>query len=125
MISSCVSALVPSDFYIKGHDKTLWSRQAIESIIRALGGDRVIVVTNAECGFAEYGVTLDAVRKTPGYGTYQVLVSYEYKEGEFNRTWKSIHGLGAIITIPGQPSNESGGIESVAQGHFRKLTLGS
>lgn len=75
-----------------------WCREAMECVVDALGGRKVIAVTtDTMTGHTVCDVALTAIRRTPGSGTYQVLVEYEYAPGEFNRTWTAFEKIGQIV----------------------------
>jgi hypothetical protein len=99
------STITPRDFSHRTTDKDRdeWTAGKMRHVIAALEGRRCVVTVEARTGFTLIGARLKGIRRTPGYGTYQVLVFWEYAPGEFNRTWYPLNGFGAAITAMDAP----------------------
>ena len=75
-----------------------WSREAMECVVDALDGRKVIAVTtDTMTGHTVCDVRLTAIRQNPYGGGYQVLIEYEYEPGQFNRTWTAFEKIGQIV----------------------------
>lgn len=99
--SACVTAIAARDFNQDTTDslRDRWSPGALRHLIAAAKGQVVTIVLDARTGNAETGVTLNGVRQTPGYGTFQMLVIYRWGTGEndVNRTWHPVDKMGTIL----------------------------
>lgn len=110
MTSQTTSAILPTDFNKNTADKNrhLWTPGQMRHLIKVLNGHPVILITDNQTGHAQFNVTLEGVRQTPGYGTFQVLIRHEYAPGKANRTWTSLYSLGeTIMFMPGAPREVS------------------
>lgn len=75
-----------------------WCREAMECVVDALDGRKVIAVTtDTMTGHTVCDVALTEIRQAPYGGGYQVLVEYEYEPGKFNRTWTPFEKIGQIV----------------------------
>lgn len=93
------STITPQDFsdYTTDKDRHQWTPGKLRHVIAALQGRRCIITAEAQTGFTLIGARLHGLRQTPGYGTYQILVEWEYEPGKSNRTWYSVMSIGAAI----------------------------
>lgn len=100
MTSNTASTIRPQDFcqYTNDIFYTRWSREAMECTVDALDGERILAITiDQRTGHTVTDVTLTGLRNTPGYGSFQVRIEYEYAPGESKRTWYPLDSLGVII----------------------------
>lgn len=99
------STVTPEDFshYVTDKDRHVWTAGKLRHVIKALEGRRVVITTEARTGHTLIGARLEGLRQTPGYGTYQILISWEYAAGQVQRTWYHIDGLGPAITAMDAP----------------------
>jgi hypothetical protein len=104
MLSQTTGTITPMDFNKNTADKNrhLWTPGPMRHLIKVLNGHPVMLVADVQTGHTLFNVTLEGLRRTPGYGTFQVLIRYEYAEGKYNKTWTSLYSLGPAITwMPG------------------------
>lgn len=101
MISQTGSAITAQDFNHNTKDplRNEWSPGAMHHLIKALNGAPVAIVLEKATGFAEFNVTLGGVRKTPGYGTFQVLVQRTYSDGKTGGCWYPLYSVGTVIEL--------------------------
>jgi hypothetical protein len=94
MHTTLSTAIKASDFSGKTTDaqRTIWTVGKMRHLIAALDGAEVIVTTDARTGHTVIGAQLVSLRKTPGFGSYDVLVVTEH-----NRTWFSLSSIGETI----------------------------
>ena len=80
-----------------------WSREAMECVIDALDGSKVLaVVTDNMTGHTVCDVRLLGVQQTLYGNGYSVLVEYEYAPGEFSRTLTPLTKIGQIVVATGK-----------------------
>lgn len=100
-MSTTASAIIPQDFckYIGLTYRDRWSHQAMQCVVDALDGKKVMAITtDTRTGHTLTDVRLLQVGQTPGYGTFRVLVEYEYEPEKFMRTWYPLLSVGTIIS---------------------------
>ncbi len=98
------STITPEDFSqrVTDKDRHRWTAGKLRHVSAALDGRRCIITTEERTGHALIGARLHGLRQTPGYGTYQLLIEWEYAPGKTQRTWTPIDGIGpAIIAMDG------------------------
>lgn len=93
------STITPQDFSqsMKDRDRDVWTAGKLRHVIAALQGRRCIITAEARTGFTLIGARLRGIRQTPGYGTYQILVEWEYAPGKTQGTWYPVGNIGPAI----------------------------
>lgn len=93
------SAITSHDFhpYTTDKDRDRWTAGRLRHVIAALEGRRCILVADNQTGHSLIGARLRGLRQTPGYGTYQYLVEWEYEPGKTQSTWHRVESLGPVI----------------------------
>lgn len=88
------TAITPADFSETTGDpnRRRWTAGKMRHVVDALGGSVVAITVDNFTGHTIVGARLDSVRKTPGYGTHEVLVV-----SAIGRTWYSLENLGGAI----------------------------
>lgn len=101
-MSATASTILPEDFSTNttDSDRYQWTPGKMFHLVAALNGAPVNIVADTMTGFTLLDVTLEDVRQTPGWGTYQVLVVATYN-GEPSKTWYSLDKVGAIMILNG------------------------
>jgi len=99
------STITPQDFSQRTTDKDRneWTPGKLRLVIAAAAGRRVVITTDKQTGHTLIGARLRGMRRTPGYGTYQVLVEWEYAPGKTQGTWTSTFSIGPAITVMDGP----------------------
>jgi len=80
-------------------DRDTWKPGPMHHLVMALDGARVLIVVDRRTGYTEVGVTLGGVRKTPGWGTYQVLIQREHEGGKTSGCWYPLMNVGTVIEL--------------------------
>lgn len=95
------SAINPADFNknTKDPDRHEWTPGQMRHLVRALGDTPVAIVLEKATGFSLVNVQLRDVRKTPGYGTFQVLVAAPLSDGTIQLCWYSLNNVGTVIIL--------------------------
>ncbi|MGW0245047.1 hypothetical protein ACWDYH_00215 [Nocardia goodfellowii] len=93
--------IAPSDFSSLTTDsfRYEWTNEKLWWIMEAAKGteSRFIITIDNRTGCAFGNLTIEGIRKTPGYGTYQVLLkSHDHADPG---TWYPISGIGPIVEV--------------------------
>lgn len=98
------SAIFPKDFHKKTGERDEFTAGQMRHIIHALMGVKV-AVTASEHGQVLINVELRKLRQTPGYGTFQVLISDPYVPER--GTWTSLSNIKVIIPLTARETGRS------------------
>ncbi len=100
------------------HGQTRWTAGMMRHLIHALDGHQVLLTTNASSGFTVVARLL-RLRRTPGYGTHQVLAETQLDDGRTQRTWYPVFAAGEAVTPLPTQGGDAGRIKWAALDSYR------
>lgn len=90
------TAIFPADFHQRRDERDEFTSGQMRHVVHALMGLKV-AVTTSEHGQVYINVELRKVRKTPGYGTHEVLISDPYAPER--GTWVPLSHVKVVIPL--------------------------
>lgn len=98
---SAGTAINPTDFNkdTKDPNRNTWTPGQMRHLVKALGDTPVAIVLEKATGFSLVNAQLRNVRKTPGYGTFAVLVAVPLSDGTIHHCWYSLNHVGTVIVL--------------------------
>jgi len=95
---SAISAATFSSSYAD-RDRNDWTPGKMIHLIKALGDTPVAIELDTYTGNTQVNVRLTSVRTTPGYGTFQVLVTRVDGDGVERGCWHPLDKVGTVIVL--------------------------
>jgi hypothetical protein len=99
--STSGSAITAADFSSRttDSDRHRWTPGKMIHLVKALGDTPVAIVLDTYTGNTQVNVRLSGVRQTPGYGSFQVLVTRVDGDDVERGCWHPLDKVGTVIVL--------------------------